>query len=133
MTSILPALPSAEKAAAMPVPRVVCPEFSHLSLFTETERYQNSPLKTKGMKSCAINLIRLLIWMSRTVASSSFFMLATVITVCGGLFSSPKTTTNYLHMHSFLYFVIFLCFSGAWFLQFFLPPVPAHSYPWKEF
>jgi len=43
--SILPALPSAEKAAAMPVPWVACPEFFLLALFTVTKKHQQSPFK----------------------------------------------------------------------------------------
>lgn len=61
MPSILLVLPSAEKAAVMPVPWVVCPELFHLSLFRETKKHQNSPLKTRRVKSCAISLTGLLI------------------------------------------------------------------------
>lgn len=129
--SILPALFLAEKAAVMPVPWVVCPEFFHLSLFTETKKHHNSPLKLWRMKSCAISLTGLLIWMSTTVASSSFWTPATAITVRRRLLSSPKTTLLIIYriMHCFLCFIIFPCFSWGWFLKCFLTPVPAHSHP----
>lgn len=85
--SILPALPLAEKAADMPVPWVVCPEFFHYlqklkSIRTVLWKYEGwNPVPSI-----------LLIQMLTTVASRSFWMLATVITVCRRLHSSPKTT-----------------------------------------
>lgn len=132
--SILPALYLAEKAAVTPAPWVVCPEFFHLSLFTELKSIRIVLLKIWKMKSCAINLIGLLIQMLTTVASSSFWMLGTVITVCRRLLSSPKMTLLIIYriMHCFLYFTIFLCFSWGCFMQFFLTLVPAHSHPRKK-
>lgn len=91
--SILFALALVQRAAFRPVPRVVDSDFF--------QKYQNSDSKIWRMKLCTIKLIDLLIWMSTTVASSSFWAVATVTTLLKRTsFFSKNYTPKYVQDHA---------------------------------